>query len=58
MKIFEVKYTDGRKFKVAISDNTKDLDCLISEAHKKGTVEKIENLVVVGINTLKDFEKL
>jgi hypothetical protein len=57
MKIFEVKYTDGRKFKVAISDNTKDLDCLISEAHKKGTVEKIENLVV-GINTLKDFEKL
>jgi len=39
MKIFEVKYTDGRKFKVAISDNTKDLDCLISEAHKKGTVE-------------------
>jgi hypothetical protein len=57
MKIFQVNYTDGRKYRVAVSDTTKSIKRLVNSANKKGEVKEIEQLTV-GINTLRDFEKL
>ena len=58
MKIYQVKYIDGRCYKIAIGDNENQLKRLTKAIRKVSPLVKEVNPVVNGIHSLKSFESI